>query len=191
MTVAILLLAAGASARMRGADKLLEPVAGQPLLRVMATRAMATGAPVVVALPPKADARRKAVEGLDVQLVTVDDASSGMGHSLRTGVASLPEAAGVLVMLADMPEITTDDLNTLLAAFAKSDAVIRATDSSGRPGHPVVFPARLFAALGALAGDQGARDLLRLEKVRLIPLPDHHATTDLDTPEDWARWRQG
>ena len=41
--VTILLLAAGASARMRGVDKLLQEVDGAALLRVMARRAAKAG----------------------------------------------------------------------------------------------------------------------------------------------------
>ena len=52
MDAHILLLAAGSSSRMRGGDKLLEPVAGRPLLTRIAEAALATGLPVHVALPP-------------------------------------------------------------------------------------------------------------------------------------------
>ncbi|MEZ5755305.1 MAG: NTP transferase domain-containing protein [Paracoccaceae bacterium] len=48
----ILLLAAGSPPRMRGGDKLLEDVAGEPLLRRSARAALATGCPVTVTLPP-------------------------------------------------------------------------------------------------------------------------------------------
>mgnify|MGYP006184317219 CR=1 FL=1 len=39
--------------------------------------------------------------------------------------------------------------------------------------------------------DEGARSVLvrHRARLRLVPLPGHHATTDLDTPEDWAAWR--
>ncbi|WP_412506377.1 NTP transferase domain-containing protein, partial [Roseovarius sp. SYSU LYC5161] len=56
----ILLPAAGASARMEGPDKLLEPVDGMPLLRRQVLMALATGAPVLVTLPPGAAKRRAA-----------------------------------------------------------------------------------------------------------------------------------
>jgi CTP:molybdopterin cytidylyltransferase MocA len=40
-----------------------------------------------------------------------------------------------------------------------------------------------------LSGDEGARAILRRHPPRLLALPGRHAVTDLDTPEDWARWR--
>lgn len=191
MSAAILLLAAGASRRMRGADKLLEPVAGEPLLRRQARAALATGAPVVATLPPGAAARRAVLEGLDLRIVEVPDAAEGMGASIRAGVAALPEgASGVLLLLADLPELGAGDLAAMLARHAAAPgAVLRATSADGRPGHPVVFPARLFPALAALRGDAGARAVLEGAAVVPVPLPDARATTDLDTPEAWAEWR--
>lgn len=192
--VAILILAAGASSRMRGADKLLEPVDGRPLLAERAEAALTTGATVVVALPARdvAPARWRALEGLAVTCVTVEDAAAGMAASLVAGLHALPaDAAGVLILLADMPEITPADMRALLDDFDGS-TILRGAGADGTPGHPVLFAARDFAALAQVAGDQGARDVLSRERarVRLVPLPDAHAVTDLDSPEDWASWRR-
>ena len=53
--VAAIVLAAGAARRMRGRDKLLEPVDGRPALRAVAEAALASRADeVVVVLPPEA-----------------------------------------------------------------------------------------------------------------------------------------
>lgn len=190
----ILILAAGASRRMRGADKLLEEVDGQPLLRQVAQRALATGLPVTVALPPDRPARAHAIAGLGATQITVPDPQNGMAASLCSGVASLPGGVAVLMLLADLPEITTQDLRLMKEAQRHApDAILRATAADGTPGHPVVFPPWTVPLLLGLTGDQGARAVLQAhaEAVRPVALPDCHATTDLDTPEDWAAWRSG
>ena len=189
--LAIVLLAAGASTRMRGRDKLLEDVGGQPLLRRQALAALATGAGVYVATPPDTPDRQAALSGLPLAIVTVRDANAGMGASIRAVVAALPKTVtGVAILPGDMPDITTGDLKLVLAAFrAAPKNIIRGASEAGEPGHPVVFPARLFAELRRLSGDKGARALLRSQDVRQVRLPAGHATTDLDTPEDWANWR--
>jgi len=79
---AILLLAAGSSSRMRGADKLMEPVEGVPLLLRQARVALATGAPVIVTLPPDRPARNAALAGLDLMTVPVPDAAQGLSADL-------------------------------------------------------------------------------------------------------------
>lgn len=190
---AILVLAAGRSSRMRGRDKLTEEIAGQPLLAERVTTAQASGAPVWVALPPRevAPARWETLAGTGAALVEVRDAASGMAASLRAGLAALPPGCpGLLILLADMPEITCADIAAVLAGFDGA-TILRGTSAEGVPGHPVLFPAGDFPALARLTGDAGARDLLRREgaRVRLVPLPARHALTDLDTPEDWAAWR--
>ena len=183
----ILILAAGASSRMGGADKLLEPVRGVPLLRDRVTTAMATGCPVHVTLPVHSPKRRAALGGLDVALVPVE--GTGMGASLAAGIASLPaKAMSVLVVLADMPDITNADMKSVLRADDGGE-ILRGADEN-TPGHPVLFPRQFFAELRMLVGDDGAKQVIKSAgKSRLIPLPDRHALTDLDTPEDWADWR--
>ena len=64
MEVCILLLAAGASSRMRGGDKLLERVDGVPLVRRQVLAALATGCEVVVCLPDSTGPRFAALDGL-------------------------------------------------------------------------------------------------------------------------------
>lgn len=192
--MALLLLAAGASARMRGRDKLLEVVEGQPLLRRQAEAACATGARVFVTLPPGAAARRAALEGLTVEIVEVADADTGMAASFRAGIAALPETCrAVLVVLADMPELGAEDLRRFFNAFRSDpdEPILRGATRDGRPGHPVLFPRRCFGELAALRGDQGAKPVLLAHKdeVRLLSLPGRRALTDLDTPEAWEQWR--
>ncbi len=185
----ILLLAAGRSTRMQGRDKLLEVVADQPLLRLMATRAVKAGVPVRVVLGPGQPERRTALEGLAIEIVEAED-SDGMAASIRAGVAGL--GTPVLLVLADMPEITANDLYLMVTLAAQAPkAILRAATQDGRPGHPVLFPADLVKDLAQLTGDEGAKTVLSREakRLHLLPLADDRAVVDLDTPEDWADWR--
>ncbi|MDC0656846.1 nucleotidyltransferase family protein [Leisingera sp. SS27] len=188
--IAILLLAAGASARMQGRDKLMEEVDGQPLLTLMCRRAGLTGLQVFVTLPGPSHPRAAATG--DAIQVPVPDAAEGMAASIRRGIAALPAGTeSVMILPADMPEITAQDMLRLAAHFGGHDSpILRATAQDGTPGHPVLFPQRCFKALKSLGGDQGARSILKAETVRPVPLPGRHAVTDLDTPHDWAAWRQ-
>jgi CTP:molybdopterin cytidylyltransferase MocA len=190
--LAILILAAGAARRMAGRDKLTEAVSGQPLLRKITLAALGTGLPVTMALPPDRPDRWAAVRDLVVDRVTVAHPELGMSASLKAGLAALSPDHAVLLLLADLPEIDGHDLTLMAKAQARHpDLILRATSAEGVPGHPVVFPPWAREGLMAIGGDEGARAVLRAhaDKVRLIPLPGNHATTDLDTPEDWARWR--
>jgi molybdenum cofactor cytidylyltransferase len=194
--VAAILLAAGAARRMRGRDKLLEEVGGRPVLRAAAEAARASRADeVVVVLPPDAAARRAALDGLDVATVEAPDGAEGMAASLRAGLAAVtPHADAAVVLLADMPEIGPAEIDRLIAAYDPDDGreICRAVSADGTPGHPVLFGRRFFETLASLKGDRGARDVLResAEFVTEVPTDGRAAVIDLDTPEDWAAWRE-
>lgn len=192
MHAAILILAAGSSSRMRGGDKLLEEVEGMPLLARITCAALETGLPVTVALPPDRPARTGVLDGLAVTRVTVPDARVGMAESVKAGLAHIPQGAGVMLLLADLPELTARDLQRMVAAWrAEPEAILRGAAADGTAGHPVCFPPDLREELETLQGDEGARSVIVRHRARLslVPLPDRHAVTDLDTPEEWAAWR--
>ena len=135
-----LILAAGASSRMRGRDKLLEPVGGIPALRRCAERAIASNADAVaIVVGPKQDARRSALTGLDVAIIESKESVHGLSRSIRSGLeAASPETAALMILLPDMPEIETDDMNAVIAEHGTTD-IVRAATADGRPGHPVLI----------------------------------------------------
>lgn len=193
--VHVLIPAAGAARRMRGADKLLEMVDGRPqLARAVAAAADSGAARVWVTLRPGDEARRAALGARRARVIEVPDWEEGMAASLRAGMrlAEAARATALLVLLPDLPEIETEDVALFVAAHAEApEAVWRGAAEDGRQGHPVLIPARLFPALATLEGDAGARGVIGGEAVRPLVLAGRRAITDLDTPEDWAAWRAG
>lgn len=189
--VVILLFAAGSSARMRGADKLIELIDGAALLRRQAQVALASGARVIALLPGDKPARNEALEGLLLEQVCVLDALAGMSASFRAGIQALPEGTeAAIMMLADMPEIEAPDIARLIAAWREAPAhPARLCGPDGQPGSPVLFPKKFFGALARIEGDEGGRSVLKGQQITLVPCADERALIDLDSPEDWAAWR--
>lgn len=187
--VVIILLAAGTSSRMRGADKLLETVDNQPLLRMMADRCVKAGATRIV-LGPNQEKRREVLDGLEVEIVEATE-TDGMAASIRAGVKGLKNKS-IMIVLADMPEIMAADIHLLLSLHSQGIApIVQAAAENGTPGQPVVFASKFIKHLRKLRGDEGARSILKAHArdVAMIPLAGQRAVTDLDTPEDWANWR--
>lgn len=190
--IQIFIPAAGASLRMRGQDKLLKTVKGQPLLLRVVSESVETDSQVCIGLPKGAKERIETLKKTKAQLIEISDCSEGMSASLRAGceVAENGNASALLIVLADMPEIETGDLMQFISAHQQHpERVFRGTTSDGRLGHPVLIPARLFPKLRPLRGDQGAKAVLEGNDVTPIVLEGERAVIDLDTPEDWARWR--
>jgi molybdenum cofactor cytidylyltransferase len=193
MSLAVALLAAGRSRRMRGRDKLLEEIDSVPLLRRLAERILAARiGPLAVTLPQGCAPRTNALTGLCMTCLPVADAGEGLAASLRTAGrwAAKIDADGLMLCPADLPDLTSDDFRRLAEVFTRAGSPVRATAEDGTLGHPVVFPAAMLSRFAALRGDTGARDLLIAHPPRLVALPRAHATTDLDTPEDWEHWRK-
>ena len=194
MKIAILILAAGASRRMKGRDKLLEEIEGCPLLVKIVQNGAASGCKVGVTLPDLTGPRARVLKEFSkVELIEVATASQGMSQSIVAGVSAFSDADALMILPADMPDITASDISEMVGFYAQvpKATILRATNDMGDAGHPVIFPHDLFADLANISGDQGAQSVVKRNKCRVMefPLPGSHATTDLDTPEAWQTWR--
>lgn len=210
MRFPVIILAAGKSSRMGGADKLAEPVDGIPLLRLQALRVLAlrtqtgsrtggaTGgsgaaAQIIAALPATPGPRDALLDGLGVTRLHVTSADDGMGATLREAVASLPPCDRFMVLLGDLATLETADLRAVGdASEAHPGALIwRGATSTGKPGHPIIFDATLRPLFAGLTGDDGGQSLVAplRDRTYLVPLLGDRARRDLDTPQDWAAFR--
>ena len=188
MTVAGLLLAAGAGRRLGGPKALVE-VEGEPLVR-RGIRLLVEGGcdPVVVVVGAQGEAVRALVIGSEVvaEVVQATDWDTGMGASLQAGLAHLSTLPGVqscVVALVDQPLVTSVVVERLLATGGT--AVVAAYD--GRPRNPVLLDRSVWPGVSAAAvGDEGARGWLRAhpELVTAVDCTDVGAPDDVDTPAD-------
>jgi nicotine blue oxidoreductase len=188
-TVAGLLLAAGQGRRMGGPKALLE-VAGERLVR-RGIRLLDEGGcvPVVVVLGASADEVRAWCDG--AQVVEARDWATGMGASLRAGLAALDTDACV-VALVDQPLVTPDAVRRLRAAHSNG-AVAAVATYDGRPRNPVLLDRSTWPGVIATArGDEGARAWLRAHAPLVVSVDctDTGAPDDVDTPQDLAALRE-
>jgi molybdenum cofactor cytidylyltransferase len=176
---------------MRGPDKLLESIEGEPLLFRQAKAALATGLNVLV-LIRQGDKERKNSLRTDPRLkvLTVADADEGMAATLRCAAAAAADQP-MLILLPDVPGIRTVDIQAVLTEFARHRGlkVVRASDAERNPGTPICLPANVVAQFSKLKGDEGGRKLLENMDIKFVQFNNDRATRDLNTPDDWANWR--
>lgn len=187
--VAGVMLAAGASTRM-GRNKLFFELEGETVLRRAVGRAAAAGLePVVVVLGHEADRARQELTAVSCRTVVNPDYERGVNLSLRTGIAALPaEASAVVVMLADMPFVTTSMLATLVERYRNGTAPLIVSDYAGVNAPPMLYDRVLFPELQTMEGEGCGKQVVRRHRSEAVAVPwPAAALTDLDVPDDYQR----
>ncbi len=190
VSVGAVLLAAGQARRMGagGPHKLLAEFEGMPLVRRSAQMLLAADLASVVAVTGhRREEVEEALSGLDLVLQFNPDYATGMASSLVSGVSSQEASLhdGILVMLADMPAVTSAQVDMLIARFRESGgrAIVRSV-FEGKRGNPIILPRSSYPAVLRLEGDIGARAVIENSGLPVIDVeigPAAHI--DVDTPE--------
>lgn len=184
MTVAGLLVAAGAGTRMGRPKALLVDDDGTPwLARTVAVLRDGGCDAVTVVLGAAAEEARTLVPD-GVAVVVAEDWAEGMSASLRAGLLALEDtdADAALVSLVDLPDVDAAVVRRVLGAGADRAALIRTT-YDGRPGHPVVLGRdHWFGVRAAAVGDLGAREYLAHHALVEVECGDLATGRDLDRP---------
>ena len=188
-----LILSAGCSTRMRGADKLLEKIDGVSQLCRIAKAAAENGV-TFMTLPSAGHPRDRAVSAISVKKIFLNNRNTGMGTSIAEGVKYIQDnesnVTGIIIIPADMPLINSKTIEAFFKAHSKfPEYIIQAADDNGS-GHPVLFPLNYFNDLMMLKNETGGKKIIKTAKnTKVLKLEGSIATLDLDTPEDWENWR--
>ena len=189
--VAGVVLAAGSSTRM-GRNKLFFELDGETLVRRVVRRAVDAGLdPVLVVVGHEGERARTELAGLPCTPVDNPDHALGINRSLRTGISRVPERArAAVVMLADMPFVTTRMVATLVARYRESTAplVISAYGDVNAP--PMLYDRALFPELQRMEGEGCGRQVVRRHRHEAVAVSwPPAALQDIDVPEDYERIR--
>ena len=186
-----IVLAAGSSFRMEGANKLLLPWKERCVLQIVVERVceVGLGEVVVVTGHQRAEVEEK-LSRYPVRLVHNPDFAEGMAASIRVGVEAASGEKGYLFALGDMPRIASTTLLKVAEALESREA-IAVPVSNGRRGHPVAIGSTYRNALLALTGDRGARPVLAKNAANVVEVPveDEGIFVDVDTQESYRAAR--
>jgi molybdenum cofactor cytidylyltransferase len=187
-------LAAGAATRMGGA-KVLLPVGGRPMVERVVDAALASRlADVLVVTGNEGDEVRRILAGKRVRVIDNPSFGGGLSTSVHAALRHIGhEADAALFLHADQPFVTAGLIDRLLDEHAAAGKLIVRPESDGRAANPVLFPARLFPELERETGDRGGRDVAQRHaaEVHLVPVDDPRLCLDVDSPEDYERFREG
>jgi len=188
--VAGILLAAGTSSRM-GSNKMLFELDGESVLRGAARRALAGGlSPLFVVLGHQREKTEQELAGLPCEVVFNPEFEEGITSSLRAGLSALPEVQAAVVMLADMPYVTSEMIAAIVARYRRSQAPLVVSDYEGVHAPPMLYDRSLFEELMAMTETGCGKQVVKRHRheAEVLAWPAR-ALSDLDLPEDYARVR--
>ena len=117
----VVILAAGEGKRMRSAwPKVLQPIAGRPMLAHVVATARSLGAVKIHVVHGHGGAQVRAEFAVEQgDLIWAEQAQQlGTGHAVQQALPMIPDAARVLVLYGDVPLLRADTLRHLLATDA-------------------------------------------------------------------------
>lgn len=184
--------AAGMSTRMGAHNKLLLPWNGKALIEHAVDTLIASAIDeVIVVVGHQAERIKAVLGGRAVLMVENADYHQGLASSIRAGMAAVsPDAAAIMICLADQPLLKPADLNRVVLGM---DEARRAGKSivvpffQGRRGNPVILDATYRNAMLDVVGDIGCRKIIKQnpDKVYVIEMDTDHVVRDVDTMEEY------
>ena len=190
-TIALAVLAAGASRRFGEANKLMTQWDGRPLVaHTLQTFDSTAFAKRLVIVPENHHALAALCEKLGFDFVDNPFAANGIASSIVLAAEKCSSFDGLMIALADMPRIDKSTIALLASTFqsAPDDAIV-APELNGRRGHPVIFSKSHLPGIASLSGDVGAASVIRSHPNSYIGIDvdDEGVAIDFDTPADFER----
>ncbi|MDC3116329.1 nucleotidyltransferase family protein [Alphaproteobacteria bacterium] len=160
-----ILLAAGNSKRYGNKNKLTEKFKGKHLVQHIRDTLLKVFDPceLLVILGHDYKIIRDLIDNKDIRIINNKKYKNGIGTSISLGIQDLDiNIEGVMIIPADMPFITTDDLIKLENKFvAHNCEKVVLPKYKYKIGNPVILPKSYFATLKNLKEDFGARSQIK------------------------------
>ncbi|MEH2431145.1 MAG: nucleotidyltransferase family protein [Nostoc sp.] len=190
-TIAIMILAAGASTRM-GTPKQLLLYQGRSFLQYITEIAIASVCqPVVVVLGANAEQIHPQIKQLPVRVVKNSDWACGMSTSIKSGIEllnNLPQKIeAVVITLCDQPFVSPQIINQLVDTYYSTKKPIIACEYGDTLGVPALFSQTFFSELAALKETSGAKKVINHNVNEVFSIPFPLGDIDIDTPKDYEQ----
>ena len=182
-----------------GRPKQLLPFSGSSLLDTVLAEALQSNLDLVdLVLGHRAREIRKALttdlKHPKLKITFNDQHSDGISTSIQSGLSEVEAVCDhIMIILADMPRLTSGLINLLLQKYLESPLSLGALRIKGRRSHPVIIGRRFYPELRQLGGDLGARDLFLKypDQVLLVESGGTYDDRDVDTMEDYLDLIEG
>jgi len=187
--VAGLVMAAGSSTRM-GSNKLLFELGGESVVRRVVRSAIAARLdPVCVVLGHEADRVRHALHDLAYEEVVNDGYDRGINGSVQLGIRAVRDrVSAAIVLLADMPLVTTDMVTTMVDRYRATTSPLVISRYGDVRAPPTLYDHSLFPDFTDDHGEGCGRRIVKKHLSEAVALDwPAEILTDLDSPPDYEK----
>lgn len=189
--IAIVLLAAGSSTRMRRPKQLL-PWDEVTLIEFQLKKLSKLNYPVYVVLGSAADEILQHITNYEVRIVINENWKSGMGTSVSAGMhqvfADLPKSKAVMYALIDQPLVSTLHLQKLIDSFVPGqEQIVVSRSEDGWLGVPALYDSTYFSELEKLTGESGAKTLIKKYPEKVLAIDAGDSLKDMDTQDSYKK----
>jgi molybdenum cofactor cytidylyltransferase len=189
--IAVVILAAGESSRMKQVKQLLPWGTSTLLGKAIKEAVQSNSERVYVVLGAKAETIQMQFNSTDVTWVLNKNWKKGMGSSISCAINYLihlkTDYDGILIMLCDQPLIDADYINKMISTFKRSNKGIVATAYKHSNGVPVLFDKKYLEDLSNLEGNGGAKEIIAANSNNVIAINPNGKEKDLDTMEEYQQ----
>ena len=192
INIAILVLAAGESSRMKTPKQLVK-IGINFLLEIVLSKAKAININHVYCVLGANDVLiRKEISSANTHFIHNTNFKKGLSSSIAYGISHLKTTTNsydaVLVLLGDQPAIEKTYLNEMIALFNEDQSKIIASNYGKKLGVPAIFPRSYFSKLQKMSGDFGAKDILN-NNSNVVYINKQTNFIDIDIEEDLQNFK--
>ena len=187
------ILAAGMSKRMGSENKLLKKINNNIILNqtlINHTESKINNINLIIGY--QKDIILKYIDQKKISIIENNNFKSGMLSSiLKINENISNKTKGILISLADMPFVTSEDINKLIKIFNENNQkIICIPENKGKLGNPLLLPKEIYKDLikdiSKLSNDKGLKKLILDKKYNYIRVSlSEGVTKDFDTIEDF------
>lgn len=188
LNIAILVLAAGKSSRMKAIKQLIK-IKNKTLLDITLEKTKTLkNTTVFCVLGSNSNQIEKEISTKKIKIIHNNNYNDGLSSSIISGINHFNKNKlcfdGVFILLADQPAIKSSYYEEMIELFQNNSSSIIASNYSHNFGVPAIIPSLFFKNLLKIKGDKGAKDFLNIHKNIIITPKSRADLIDLDTKED-------
>ena len=196
--ISSILLAAGQSLRMKGENKLTKEINGVPLIKYAVKNILgSTVDELIIVLGHEKEILEKIIEdNKKIKFVYNSNFASGVASSIKIGVENISKRSeAFFICLGDMPNVNQNIYNKLIKSRSnynkkfstkyKKEIIIPTYEE--QYGNPVLFSKFMKEKIMKVKGDNGAKEIIQLNKDKILNIPFNQdgILLDFDTEDNF------